>query len=145
MLPTIRRRNYSPVFFSDLFNSDLFNNEFNNSFYRTRYSEPAVNIREDEKRYNIELAVAGMNKDEMKIEIEKDTLIVSSEKKEQMEESKNGYSIREFGDQSFCKSFRIPEGTDTSKIKASYNDGILDIEIPKVEEKARVNKVIKIS
>lgn len=140
MLPTIRRKSYSPVYYSD-----LFNNEFNSFFKQTNHNEPAVNIREDEKKYTIELALAGMSKEEVKIEIEKDILIITSEKKEQTEESNNGYTLREFGVHSICKSFRIPEATETNKIKASFNNGILNIEIPKVEEKAKVNKLIKIS
>ena len=140
MLPTIRRRSYQPAYLSD-----LFDNQFNTFLNQRNQTEPAVNIREDEKNYYIELALAGMDKEEIKIEIEKEILVITSEKGETKEGSKNGYSQREFGYQSFCKSFRIPEGTETDKIKASYNNGILGIEIPRVEEKASLNKVIKIS
>lgn len=140
MLPTIRRRGYAPVYMSDFFNSD-----FDNFFGTARRFNPAVNIKEDEKSYGIELALPGLNKEDVKIEVEKDVLMISSEKKEEKNEEKNGYSRREFGSYSFCKSFRIPENVNTDKISASFKNGILTMELPKSEEETKVNRIIKIS
>lgn len=140
MLPTIRRRGYAPVYMSDFFNSD-----FENFFGTARRFNPAVNIKEDEKSYGIELALPGLNKEDVKIEVERDVLMISSEKNEEKNEEKNGYSRREFGSYSFCKSFRIPENVNTDKISASFKNGILTMELPKSEEETKVNRIIKIS
>lgn len=140
MLPTIRRSSYSP-FLSNLFDDDLF-------FGTTGKSStmPAVNIKENEKGFNLELAVPGMNKENLKIEINDDVLTVSSETKEEKNEEKEGYKRKEFSYSSFCRSFYLPENAKVEEIKASYKDGILDIEIPN-ENEAKVNKnrEIKIS
>lgn len=140
MLPTIRRRGYAPVYMSDFFNTD-----FDNFFTSAGKQSPAVNIREDEKAYGIEVALPGLSREDVKIEIEKDILMISSESREEKNEEKNGYSRREFGSYSFCRSFRIPEDVKSEKISASFNNGILNLELPKSEEKASVNRIIKIS
>jgi len=138
MLPT--RRTYRPMYMSN-----FFDNDFDSLFTAQKAFKPAVNIIEDDKAYMLELAVPGMSKNDIKIEIEKDLLIISSEQKESKETSDKGYSRREFGYQSFCRNFTIPENADSEKINASYKNGILQIEIPKAKEDVKVNKVIKIS
>jgi HSP20 family protein len=138
MLPI--RRTYRPMYMSNFFDNDL------DTFFRpTSTFKPAVNVREDEKAYNIELALPGMSKDDIKIEIEKNILMISSEKKDSSEESENGYNLREFGYQSFCRNFTIPENADAEKISASYKDGILNVGIPKSKKETKVNRLIKIS
>lgn len=139
MLPTIRRRGYAPAYLSDFFDNDF------DSFFGTRKFTPAVNIREDDKAYEIELALPGMSKEDVKIEMEKETLTISSEVKEEKNEENNGYSRREFGSWSFCRSFRIPENVNIDKISASFKNGILNVALPKAEPEPKVNKVIKIS
>ena len=140
MLPTMRKRGYAPAYISDFFNSD-----FDSFFGTTRRFNPAVNIREDEKAYGIELALPGLNKEDVKIEVERDVLVISSEHKDEKKEEKNGYSRMEFGSYSFCKSFRIPENVNIDKISASFINGILKMELPKSEEETKVNRTIKIS
>lgn len=138
MLPL--RKSYRPMYMSDFFENNM------NSFHTPgRNYKPAVNVREDEKNFNIELAVPGVSKDEIKIEIEKDILIISSEKESKKETSENGYNLREFGNKSFCRSFTIPENANREKINASHSDGVLNIEIPKSKEDVKLNRVIKIS
>lgn len=140
MLPTMRRRGYSPMFMSD-----FLNNDFDNFFSPARKFNPAVNIREDEKAFGIELALPGLTKEDVKIEVEKDVLVISAEQKEEKTEEKNGYSRREFGSYSFCKNFRIPDNVNTDKIAATFRNGILALELPKSEEESKVNRIIKIS
>lgn len=140
MLPTVRRRGYAPLYMSD-----FFQNDFDSLFGNTRRFIPAVNIREDDKAYMIELAAPGMNKSDFKIEIEKDLLMISYETKEEKSEEKNGYSRREFAAQSFCRNFTLPENANRDKISAAYKDGILKLEILKSEEEPKLSKVIKIS
>jgi HSP20 family protein len=141
MLPTIRKRSSNPFYMSNLFDDDFFPVLSNMTS-----SIPAVNIKEDEKSYLLDLAIPGMDKKDMKIDINEDVLTISSETKNETEENKDGYKRKEFSYSSFCRSFYIPENVNREKIAASYKDGILNIELPKQEEeKAKVAKQIKIS
>jgi HSP20 family protein len=140
MLPTITRRTFSP-FLSNLFDDDFFPVLTN----RTS-SMPAVNIKENEKNYFLELAVPGMDKKNLKIDINEDVLTISSESKNESEEEKDGYKRKEFSYSSFCRSFYIPDNVNKDKIEANYKDGILSVELPKVEEeKSKITRQIKIS
>jgi len=141
MLPTIRRRNFSPFYMSNLFDDDFFPVISNNSS-----SMPAVNIREDEKSFSLDLAVPGIDKKDLKIDINEDVLTISSESKNEKEENKDGYKRKEFSYSSFCRSFYIPENVNRDKIEANYKDGILNVVLPKQEEeKTRLSRQVKIS
>jgi HSP20 family protein len=101
---------------------------------------------EDEKSYKLDLAIPGMDKKDLKIDINEDILTVSSETKNEVEENKDGYKRKEFSYSSFCRSFYIPENVNRDKITSAYKDGILNIELPKQEEeKAKLARQIKIS
>jgi len=140
MLPSITRRSFSP-FLSNIFDDDFFpvlSNRPN--------STPAVNIKENEKNYTLELAVPGIEKKDLKIDISEDVLTISSETKNETEENKDGYKRKEFSYSSFCRSFYIPENVNREKIGASYKDGILSVELPKQEEeKNKLSRQVKIS
>lgn len=141
MLPVISTRTFRPFFMSNLFDDDLYPVWSGNST-----STPAVNIREDEKRYSLELAIPGMDRKDVKIDINEDVLTVSSEKKTETDENQNGYRRKEFSYSSFCRNFYIPENVNREKIEARYKDGILTVELPKhEEEKNRLTRQIKIS
>ncbi len=141
MLPTISTRTFRPFFMSNLFDDDLFPVWSGNNT-----STPAVNIREDEKKYSLELAIPGMDRKDVKIDINEDVLTVSSEKKNETDESHNGYRRKEFSYSSFCRNFYLPENVNREKIEARYKDGILTVELPKLEEeKNRLTRQIKIS
>jgi len=140
MLPTITRRTYSP-FLSNLFDDDFFPTLTN----RTS-SMPAVNIKENEKNFTLDLAVPGMDKKDLKIDINEDILTISSETRNETEENTDGYKRKEFSYSSFCRSFYLPENVNKEKISASYKDGILSVELPKMEEdRSKISKQIKIS
>ncbi|MGI6339097.1 MAG: Hsp20/alpha crystallin family protein [Bacteroidales bacterium] len=141
MLPSILRRSYRPLYMSDLFDDDFF------PVLNTRSSSmPAVNIREDEKKFTLELAVPGIDKKDLKIDVDKDLLTISSESKKETEENTEGYKRKEFNFTSFCRSFQLPDNVNKEKIEASYKDGILNVSLPKVsEEKNKITKQIKIS
>lgn len=142
MLPMITRRNDKPFVWSNLFDDDLFF-----PFFTTRSnSMPAVNIREDEKKFTLDLAIPGIDKKDLKIELNEDVLTISSERKEEKEENSEDYKRREFSYASFCRSFSLPENVNKDKIEANYKDGILTVFLPKEhEEKSKVTKQIKIS
>jgi HSP20 family protein len=141
MLPTISERTFRPFYMPSFFDDDFF------PVLNTRTSSmPAVNIREDEKRFTLDLAVPGIDKKELKIDINEDVLTISSETKNESEESKDGYKRKEFSYSSFCRSFQIPENINKDKIEANYKDGILSVTLPKAEEeKHKISRQVKIS
>ncbi len=107
---------------------------------------PAVNIREDEKNYILDLAAPGIDKKDLKIDINEDVLTVSYETKNESEESKDGYRRKEFSFSAFSRSFYIPENVNREKIEANYKDGVLSVSLPKQdEEKTKVTRKIEIS
>ena len=101
-------------------------------------SMPAVNVKETDDQFDLELAAPGMSKADFNIEIDADVLTISSEKKESKEEKedkKEGrFTRREFRYNAFKRSFNLPESVDAAKIAANYVDGILSVVIPKKEE-----------
>jgi len=120
----------------------------NSNYSGTNTTVPAVNVRETENEYAIEVAVPGMSKDDFKVSLENNELTIRSERKEEKKEEKKGqYSRREFSYQSFQRSFTLPENqVDSDKIEAKYADGILSLNIPKKEEaKPKPARVIKIA
>ena len=141
MLPTITRKSFRPFYMSNLFDDDFF------PVLQNRTSSmPAVNIKEDDKKYSLELAVPGMEKKDLKIEINEDVLTISSESKNETEENRDGYKRKEFSYASFCRSFYIPENVNRDKIEANYKDGILTVGLPKQEEeKSKITRQINIS
>ena len=128
MLPSITRRSFSP-FLSNIFDDDFF------PVLSTRpNSTPAVNIKENEKNFTLELAVPGIDKKDLKIDISEDVLTISSETKNETEENKDGYKRKEFSYSSFCRSFYVPENVNVDKIGANYKDGVLYVALPKEKE-----------
>ena len=133
-----------PSFFDDFFTRDLFDWSNTNHAYGT--SLPAVNIKEDDDNYEIEVAVPGLKKDDFKIEIEHDVLTVSSQQEDESNVDEESYKRREFRYASFKRSFTLPENkVDGNKIKANYVNGVLHITLPKKEEaKPKPVRTIKI-
>lgn len=134
---------FAPISFSTLV--DRF---FNDSIARSGGSAtsfvPRVDVLENEKSYEVHVAVPGMNKEDFKVDLNEGVLTVSGERKF-TRENKNGdvHTVEtQYG--TFSRSFRIPEDVDGSKISARYNNGILEVNIPKDEKKA-VKTTIKVS
>jgi HSP20 family protein len=144
----MKRNEYLPSwsnFFNDFFDKDLLNWS-NKHFSDTNTTLPAVNIKEDDNGFEVEMAVPGMTKKDFKINLENNMLCISSEKKMEDEKSEGNYSRKEFSYQSFSRSFALPESADDGKINAKYENGILYVSIPKKEEaKPKPPRVIDIS
>lgn len=113
-------------FFDDIYNKDLMSNIAKGT------SIPAVNISEEKESFNLEIAAPGMKKDDFKINLEGKEISISSEKKEEKEVADKKVTRKEFSFTSFYRSFRLPENVATDKILATYTDGILKVEIPKM-------------
>jgi HSP20 family protein len=135
-----------PSFFDRFLNEGLMDWD-NLNFSDTDTTIPAVNVKEDDDRFLIEVTAPGMKRDDFNVKIENNMLTISSEKKDEKDESKEGYTRKEFSFQSFQRSFSLPEWHIlTDKISAKYNEGILHIELPKRDEvKPQPAKTIKIS
>lgn len=118
--------NYTNRMLSDILNDMLETNEETNY-----YGNPAVNIAEFKESFAIEIAAPGLNKDQLKVELNKDSLIVYAEKAKN-DEAK--YIQREFNFENFRKVYQIPDKVDREKISANYSNGIFKISLPKREE-----------
>lgn len=128
MFPIVRFNR--PVLSEDFFRSALINNFFD----EPQKSIPAVNISESENNFLIEVAAPGYDKKDFKISFEKDVLTISSEKESKKEEDSVTIRKKEFYCQAFKRSFSLPEEINSDLISASYQNGILTIQIPKMEE-----------
>lgn len=118
--------------FPDLFNFDRFF-DFDLPNMRKMAQVPMVNVKEGKKLFSLEMAVPGMKKDDFDIEIDNNLLTISFEKETEAKEEEDEYTRREYNYNSFSRSFTLPESVDESKIKASYKDGLLKLELPKKE------------
>lgn len=126
---------FAPASFSHLI--DRF---FNDSIARTGGSAysfvPKVDVLENEKGFEIHVAVPGMNKEDFKIDLNEKYLTISGERKYKNETKEQNFHSIETQYGSFSRSFTLPENVDANKIAASYTNGILEVNIPKDEKKA---------
>jgi HSP20 family protein len=128
--------NQWPLLFDDFFNRDFFDWGLSN-YSDTNTSIPKVNVKETKDNFEVEVAAPGMNKNDFKIQLDGNTLSISSEKSDQREENNEDekYSRREFSYQSFQRTFTLPKDVvDADKISAKYENGLLHLVIPKKEE-----------
>ncbi len=129
-----RRNSFFPAHF------DAFLNEVakTNNFVKQK---PLVNVSETDQAFSLEIAVPGLKKADIDLKIEDETLIISAKK----EETKENYTRREFNFNNFERRFQLNETIDVENIKANFEDGILNIVLPKViEEKKDTNRKIEI-
>lgn len=137
----IRTNQFNPL--------QLFDNMLNDEFFGGKLPgfTPQVNIKNEDKSFELDFIVPGFKKEDFKIEVKDNTLTVSSSVKNEKTEDKENFVKREFFQQSFSRSFTLPENTvNEEKISAAYNNGILHISLPKLEEAAKPQpKLIEIS
>ena len=141
MMPIRRNQNWLPSIFKDFFDNEWME--------KANATAPAINVLENEKEYKVELAAPGMTKEDFDVHIdEENNLVISMEKKnEKKEDEKNGrYLRREFSYSKFQQTMILPEDVDKEKISATVNNGVLDIELPKLvkEELPKQKRVIEI-
>ena len=96
---------------------------------------PATDLVENEAEYVLKADLPGLGKDDVKIEVEENVLTVSGERKSEHEEKKDGYYRIERASGSFRRSLRLPEGVDAAAITASFENGVLEVHVPKPEQK----------
>jgi len=133
---------YSPL--SDLF-QDLFGDTSKEKMeYKNYECAPSANILENNQGFELQLAIPGIQKEDVKISLEKNILNVSSEKEAAQIDENTRFTRREFVFGTFSRSFTLPDTIDTDKIGADFKDGILKITLPKKAE-TKISKEIKIS
>jgi len=142
MLPVFKTRSL-PGLFDEFFNGNLLPNYIEEGAWK---STPAVNIFENNEKFEIEIAAPGLEKDDFKIDLKNDYLLVYSEKKDKKEEKEKGKVVRsEFRYSSFQRSFALPKEVNISDIKATHKNGVLTIELPKkLEFKENLSRQIEI-
>ena len=107
-------------------------------------SVPSVNVKDEKDNYKIEVAAPGLKKDDFNIEVNNDVLTISSEKKDEKKDEDKNYTRREFNYQAFQRSFTLPPSVDADNIDASYDNGVLEVKVPKKEEAKKESKKIDI-
>ena len=127
MLPVISRNNWMPEVFNDFFDTDFMT--------RTKATAPAINVKETEKDYTVEVAAPGMTKDDFNVNIDKDGNLhihmeAHTEKKE--EDKKSHYLRREFAYSKFEQTLLLPDDVEKEAIVARVNDGVLTVTLPKM-------------
>ena len=141
-----RTTNWLPSVFNDLVPS-VFNDFFGNEWLTSNRSVPAINIREEENGFVVEVAVPGMTKEDCNVMVDDDNnLIISFEKKNESEEKdkKGKYLRREFSYTQFQRTMILPENAEKDKINAKVENGVLMVEIPVKKEDEKVTKAKRI-
>ena len=95
---------------------------------------PAVNIMEKQDHFEISLAVPGMKKDDFSIDVEGNMLTISAESEQRKDEKDERRTRQEFNYTSFSRAFTLPDGVQKDKIDASYENGLLKLNLPKTDE-----------
>ena len=126
------KRNNSVLFPSVI--DELFKPDWIGGMQHFGNTLPAVNIKESDSDFGIELAVPGKSKEDFNIEIDQNVLTISSEEKSESNQTNGDYTRKEFNFSSFRRSFTLPESVNTDSINASYENGILHLALPKKEE-----------
>lgn len=121
-------------------------NVFADDFFRWRKNwMPAVNIKDEKKSFEIEVAAPGLKKDDFDVKVENGMLTISAKREETKEEEETDYTRKEFSYRSFERSFALPENVDPENISAKYTDGVLKLSLKKIAIKEEPTKKIKIS
>ena len=129
MLP-VMRNTWMPEVFNDFFDTDF--------MPRTNATAPAINVKETDHDYTVELAAAGMKKRDFNINVDADgNLHIKMEHKDEKkdENKKEHYLRREFSYSKFEQTLLLPDDVDKEKIAANVSDGVLTIDLPKIEKK----------
>ena len=137
MYPT--RNNWLDSAFDEFFD--------NNGMLRTNTTAPAVNVKVNALEYTMEIAAPGIKKEYCRISLNKDNnLVVNIENKmeHKQEERNEHYLRREFSYSKFQQAMILPDDVDRTKISAKVNNGVLEVELPKLPEEEKKAKVTNI-
>ena len=134
-----------PFLFDDFF-MNPWQDWFSGGLSAKPLAAPLVNISERKEDYLVSLAAPGLQKKDFKIDVEGNLITISCEPEDTVEEKEEKFSRKEYSYSSFERSFTLPDEVNKEKIDARYNDGILEIMLPKKEEakKLTISKQIEV-
>ena len=127
MLPVMNRNLWMPEEFNDFFDTDF--------MPRVSATAPAINVKESEKDYTVELAAPGLTKDDFNVNIDKDGNLhikIENKSNKKDEDKKSHYLRREFSYSKYEQTLLLPDDVEKDKIAASVNHGVLTVELPKL-------------
>ena len=129
MLPVMFKSNWFPTVFEDFLNNDI--------MPRANTTAPAVNVREDEKAYTMEVAAPGIKKEFCRVSINDEgnlTIAIENKFEHKETEKKHRYLRREFSYSNYEQNYELPEDVDKENISAKVEDGILTVTLPRVQK-----------
>lgn len=132
-------------FYNVLDKNDMFDNSYCSKPFQRSANMP-MDVKENEKEYQVSVKVPGVNKDDVKITVEENKLTISYEQKEEVE-SKNEessaakYVFQERRSALGSRTLSFPKLADLENIRAKYNNGVLEVLVPKVPKDARVKRI----
>lgn len=136
-------------------NSDWFSNFFDDSFFNTglmsrmNATEPAINVKETEKEYKMEIAAPGLKKEWVRVNIDNDgylNIAIENKMEHKDEDKHEHYLRREFSYSNYQQRYSLPEDANREKITAKVENGVLEVEIPKLapKDEAKAAKTIEV-
>lgn len=143
-MSTLVRYNRMPSFFNPFNVAAEYGRPVISRYHNSLPSVPAVNVKETETAFELALAAPGLKKEDLNVRVLKNQLTISYKSENKTEENTEKFTRQEFSTSQFERSFRLPKNVDAEQIKASYTDGILTVELPKVEVKETEAKDIVI-
>jgi len=141
MLPVMFKNSWFPTVFDEFLNSDV-------TPSTCTTTAPAVNVKEDEKAYTMEVAAPGIKKEYCHVSLNEDgnlSIAIENKMEHKEEDKKQHYLRREFSYTNYQQSYSLPEDVVKDKISARVENGILTVTLPKQEKEAKVTKSIEIS
>ena len=146
----MKSNGWFPTMFDDFFNTDF--------MPRANNTAPAVNVKESEKAYTMELAAPGIKKEYCRVSINDEgrsaegrlhgknlTIAIENKQEHKHEDSHHHYLRREFSYSNYEQNYVLPDDVVKDQISAKVEDGILTITMPKTEPKEKVTKAIEVS
>ena len=136
----MRNNGWLPTVFDDFFNTDF--------MPRANSTAPAVNVKESETAYIMELAAPGIKKEYCRVAINDEgnlTITIENKQEHKHEDKHHHYLRREFSYSNYEQSYTLPDDVVKDQISAKVEDGILTVTMPKAEPKQKVSKAIEVS
>ena len=130
MLPVMNRNLWMPEEFNDFFDTDF--------MPRVNATAPAINVKESEKDYTVELAAPGLTKDDFTVNVDNDGNLhikIENKSNKKEEDKKSHYLRREFSYSKYEQTLLLPDDVEKEKIAATVNNGVLTVDFPKIEKK----------
>lgn len=142
---TLARVNTMPTLLDTFFGPSFMTRPYVTRYAQPTINKPAVNVKDTETAYHLEVATPGAKKEDFALALNHNVLTLSFKHEQNTDNIKDSYVRKEFTFQSFERSFRLPKTVNVEAIKATYTDGILTVELPKMEAPKPEVKQIEIA